>query len=181
MYFMKTLALDHSQMQRTRLLKLAEEVPGAWIGLRIAGYLLMLEGWNACRVARLFGLSRWAVSQWVKKANQEGLEAVKDHPRPGRPSQFGRGVQQALTRALARSPKEYGIARARWDGLVVVEYLHRFHGVGLKVRQAQRWIGKLGFSLRQPIYRFVQATEEGVKSFRQTVKKTSGVASSHES
>jgi transposase len=54
----------------------------------------------------------------------------------------------------------------------VVEYLERVHGVHVKVRQAQRWIRRLGFSLRQPIYRYVQATEEGVKEFRQNLKKT---------
>jgi transposase len=54
----------------------------------------------------------------------------------------------------------------------VVEYLQRIHGIGLKVRQAQRWIRRLGFSLRQPIYRYAQATTEGVEEFRKTVKKT---------
>jgi transposase len=55
---------------------------------------------------------------------------------------------------------------------VVTEYLERVHGVQMQVRQAQRWIRRLGFSLRQPIYRYVQATEEGVKEFRQALKKT---------
>ncbi len=48
----------------------------------------------------------------------------------------------------------------------------RIHGVRLKVRQTQRWIRRLGFSLRQPIYRYAQATTEGVEEFRKTVKKT---------
>ncbi|PIX25864.1 MAG: hypothetical protein COZ69_02040 [Deltaproteobacteria bacterium CG_4_8_14_3_um_filter_45_9] len=65
-----------------------------------------------------------------------------------------------------------GLKRNRWDGVVVVEYLERIHGVRLKVRQAQRWIRQLGFSLRQPIYRYAQATTEGVEEFRKTVKKT---------
>jgi len=65
-----------------------------------------------------------------------------------------------------------GLKRNRWDGVVVVEYLERIHGVRLKVRQSQRWIRRLGFSLRQPIYRYAQATTEGVEEFRKTVKKT---------
>ena len=58
------------------------------------------------------------------------------------------------------------------DGIVVVEYLERVHGVKLKVRQAQRYIRRLGFSLRQPIYQYAQATAEGVEEFGRTLKKT---------
>jgi len=36
-----------------------------------------------------------------------------------------------------------------------------------------RLIKKLGYSLRRPMYRFVQAKQEGVEEFRTTLKKTS--------
>jgi transposase len=60
----------------------------------------------------------------------------------------------------------------RWDGVVVVEYLKRFHHITVQVRHAQRLIKKLGYSLRRPMYRYVQATEAGVKEFHAAVKKT---------
>jgi transposase len=63
--------------------------------------------------------------------------------------------------------------RTRWDGLLVVEYLRRFHQVDLKVRQAQRYLRRLGFTLQMPIYHYVQATQKGVKQFRRAVKKNS--------
>ncbi len=78
-----------------------------------------------------------------------------------------------MEEALEKSPVEFGLKRNRWDGIVVVEYLKRVHGVHLKVRQAQRWIKRLRFSLQRPIYRYVQANNEGVEEFRGTVKKTS--------
>jgi len=39
----------------------------------------------------------------------------------------------------------------------------------------------LGYTMRRPVYRFVQAKEEGVKEFQEQVKKTpSGAGSSGE-
>jgi transposase len=122
----------------------------------------MLAGWKASQIAELFGLTRWAGVKWIHKGNQEGMEAVKDRFRPGRPSQFDEQLQKELDEVLSKSPKEFGISRVRWDGVVFAEYLKRFHRIKIHVRHAQRRSRQLGYSLRQPIYRFVQASEEEV-------------------
>ena len=170
---MKALSIKHSAVTRESLLRMAEEIPGAWIGIRIAGYLLILSGWTSSQVAEMFGLTRWAVVKWIHKANEEGLQAVKDRPRPGKPSQFSEDIMGELEQTLSKSPKEVGIARQRWDGVVLAEYLKRSYHINVHVRHAQRLIRKLGFSLRRPVYRFVQASQEGVEEFCEEVKKNS--------
>jgi transposase len=169
---MKALEVTNKSVTREALLKMAEKVPGAWIGLRIAAILLLLEGWKSTTVAKLFGLTRWSVVKWIQRINALGVDGVKEVHRPGRPTRLGPEIQQALEEVLQKNPRSLGLKRNRWDGIVVAEYLERVHSVHVKVRQAQRWIRRLGFSLRQPIYRYVQATEEGVKEFHQTLKKT---------
>ena len=169
---MKALTITNESVTREALLESAEKIPGAWIGIRIAALLLLLEGWKSSQVARLFGLTRWSVVRWIQGANERGMLAVEAKKQPGRPCRLEEQVQRALERDLGKSPRVLGIKRNRWDGVVVVEYLECIHGVRLKVRQAQRWIRRLGFSLRQPIYRYAQATAEGVEEFRKTVKKT---------
>ena len=168
---MKALTITHDTVTRNALLEMAEEIPGAWIGIRIAALLLLFEGWNSSQVARLFGLTRWSVVRWIQRINELGIVAVEPKKQPGRPCRVDQKIQKALEKALEKSPRALGLKRNRWDGVVVVEYLERIHGVRLKVRQAQRWIRRLGFSLRQPIYRYAQATTEGVEEFRKTVKK----------
>lgn len=169
---MKAIALNHPDFSKGTLLKLAEEIPGAWIGLRIAGYLLMISGWSAPQVADLFGLHRWSVLKWNKKAQKEGVSAIYDRQRKGRPSQFDKKQIMALDRALLRQPKEFGFSRARWDGPVVVEYIRKFFGIQIHVRHAQRLIRQLGYTLRQPMYRYVQAKGTGVRRYLKTIKKT---------
>jgi transposase len=169
---MKALTLIHKEMTQENLLGMAAAIPGAWVGIRIAAYLLILKGWRSSQVADLFGLTRCAVVKWIRKGNEIGVQAVEDRSRPGRPSLFHEQLRKELDEVLSKSPKDFGIPRVRWDGIVLAEYLKRFHQITIHIRHAQRWIRRLGYSLRQPVYRFVQASEEGVEAFRQELKKT---------
>jgi len=47
-----------------------------------------------------------------------------------------------LEKAWERGLKEFGLTRNRGNGIVVVEYLKRVHGIRLHVRQARRWIDR---------------------------------------
>jgi transposase len=171
---MKALTLHHPSLTREILLRKANETPGAWIGIRIAALLLILSGWKSTQIAELFGLTRWAVVKWIQKANAGGAETVSDRARSGRPSRFDEGMLKKLDEALSKSPQDFGIPRAHWDGVVFVEYLKKAYHIEIHVRHAQRLIKKLGYSLRRPMYRFVQAKEGGVEAFRKAVKKTPG-------
>jgi transposase len=170
---MKALEITNKSVTREALLKMAEKIPGAWIGFRIAAMILILEGWKSTQVAALFDVSRWSVVKWIQKANEQGIQGVNEGQRPGRPSQMDEDIEKDLEKALSQDPREFGLKRNRWDGMVVVEYVERVHGVKIKVRQAQRWIRQLGFSLKVPIYKYVQATAEGVEEFGKTLKKIS--------
>lgn len=169
---MKALSIAHRDINKEVLLQKAEMIPGAWNGIRIAALLLVLSGWKSTQIAELFGLSRWSVVKWIQKTNIEGLDAIEDHARSGRPSQFGEAILSDLDEALKKSPQEYGISRSRWDGVVIAQYLKQRHHIRIHVRHAQRLVKNLGYSLKRPIYRFVQATSQGVEQFEETVKKT---------
>ena len=170
---MKALTLEHPEITRQALLAKADSIAGAWIGIRIAALLLWLAGWKSTAIAELFGVSRWAVCQWMGLANEQGLRSVEPQPAPGRQPRLSPAVQAQLELALQEAPGKFGLERTRWDGLLVVEYLRRFHRVELKVRQAQRYVRRLGFTLQMPIYRYLQATRKGVKKFQGSVKKNS--------
>ena len=170
---MKALTLHHPEITRPSLLAKADSIAGAWIGIRIAALLLLLSGWKSTAIAELFGVSRWSLCQWIGLANEQGLRSVEPQPAPGRKPRLSPAVQQQLDLALQEPPEKFGLDRTRWDGVLVVEYLRRFHQVELKVRQAQRYVRRLGFTLQRPIYRYLQATHKGVEKFQQTVKKNS--------
>ena len=81
--------------------------------------------------------------------------------------------QSGSSGSLQEPPEKFGLHRTRWDGVLVVEYLRRFHQVELQVRQAQRYVRRLGFTLQMPVYQYLQAKMKGVAKFQRTVKKNS--------
>jgi len=169
---MKALKVNNEKVTKQALLEMAQQNPSTWLGIRIAAALLVLKGWTSTQIAELFDISRWSAVQWIQRINQEGIEGLLEKNRKGRPVRLNESIQSQLEQVLMQSPHELGLSRNRWDGIAVAEYLEREHDVHLKVRQAQRWIKRLGFSLRRPIYRYVQATSEGVEAFSQGIKKT---------
>lgn len=170
---MKPLKVVHPSITQKELLRKAESIPGAWSGIRIAALLLLLAGWKSTAIGRLFGVSRQAVVDWVRRANRRGVESVLDEHRSGRPARMSAAAQRKLAAAVTKSPQDFGLKRTRWDGIVVVEFLHKVCNVELKPRQARNWLKRLGFVLKQPVYRYIQATEEGVAEFRRGLKKNS--------
>ena len=167
------LTITRADVTPAALLRQATALPGAWAGIRIAALLLILAGWRAPAIARLFQVSRVTACAWIRDANTRGIGSVQDRPRPGRPPRVTPAVARRLAAALDRSPAEVGIQRSRWDGLAVVEYLRSVCGVRLQPRQARNWLHRLGLVLKVPGYRLVQATGKGVRRFRRGLKKNS--------
>lgn len=168
---MRPLTITNKSITRDALLTMAEKIEGAWIGIRIAALLLIMSGWRSTAVAELFNLSRPAVIAWIKRANQEGITSIEDKARSGRPSKLDAKVTKVLEEALSKSPGEYGLSRFRWDGVVVVEFLKKKLDILLKPRQARNWLKKLGYVRKRPIHCYVQASNRGVKEFKESLKK----------
>ncbi len=169
---MKALTLMHPEVTREKLLGLAKQVPGAWAGLRIAALLLVLEGQHPGQVKASLGLSRVTLERWIHGVNQGGIQALLPKPRPGRPSQLTSGLRQRLQGDLEKTPREFGLQRAAWDGPTLVIHLKKSFGVRVKVRQAQYWLHRLGYSLKRAGYVYLQARAKDADDFRQELKKT---------
>jgi transposase len=169
---MKALKLAHPEANREKLLDLAKQVPGAWVGLKIAALLLVLEGQRPGQVNASLGLSRMTLERWIHGVNREGIQALVSKPRPGRPSQLTPELRQELRRDLEKSPREFGLQRPAWDGPTLQAHLKKDFGVRLKTRQAQYWMHQLGYSLKRAGYVYLQARAEDAAQFRQELKKT---------
>jgi len=168
-----TLFLTHSEANREHLLAFARKVPGAYIGMKIAALLLILEGQRPGWTSEVLGLTRQSLNQWMHKVNKEGLEALKTKPRTGRPSRLDQKTAMKLERHLEKSPQDFGLNRAQWDGPTLAVHVKRYFGINIKVRQAQYWLHRLGYCLKRASYSYLQARSEEAKKFRRALKKTS--------
>jgi transposase len=167
------LTLTHPSATQQQFLALAQEVPGAWEGLKIAALLLVLEGQRPGWIAQVLGLTRMSLNRWIHRVNAQGVSALKPPPRPGRASHLTPTLAKALAKDLEKSPQALGLNRAQWDGPTLVTYLKRRWGITLKVRQAQYWMHQLGYRLKRASYSYLQANAEQARKFQQALKKTS--------
>ena len=168
---MKALTVTHPEVTREQLLRLAKQIPGAWAGLKIAAMLLVLEGQHPGQINASLGLERVTLERWIHGVNRGGIQALEAKPRPGRPGRLTAEVREQLQRDLEKTPRDFGLQRAGWDGPTLVIHLRKM-GVRLKVRQAQYWLHRLGYSLKRAGYVYLQARAKDADHFRQELKKT---------
>jgi transposase len=167
------LTLTHPSATPERFLALAQQVPGAWEGLKIAALLLILEGQRPGWVAQVLGLTRMSLNRWVHRVNAGGVSALKPAQRVGRRSQLTPALAKALAKDLEKPPLAVGLNRAQWDGPTLVTHLKRRWGISLKVRQAQYWMHQLGYRLKRASYSYLQARAAEARQFQRNLKKTS--------
>ena len=167
-----TLQLTHPEATRARLMTLARETPGAWIGIKIAALLLILEGQRPGWITEVLGLTRMSLSRWMHGVNATGVHALQPKRRPGRPARLTPQVRHALAAHLERSPQAFGLPRVQWDGPTLVVHLQRQFGIGLKVRQAQLWMHQVGYRLKRASHVYVQARTAEARRFQRALKKT---------
>jgi len=172
-----TLILTHPEAKKDQLLAFARTIPGAWIGIKIAALLLLIEGQRPGWISEVLGLTRMSLSRWIHAVNQSGLAALRPQTRSGRPSRLTSSMQRALASHLEKSPGEFGLNRAHWDGPTVAVHLKRWFGLKLTVRQAQRWMHQLGYRLKRAGYAYLQAHADESKRFQRALKKTQGLGS----
>jgi transposase len=62
--------------KRRELLALAERVPGAWIGIKIAVLLLLVEGRRPGLIAEVLSLTRMSFSRWIHAVDEQGVDSL---------------------------------------------------------------------------------------------------------
>lgn len=110
---------------------------------------LVLSGLTPSYLSSCCGDSKRTITLWVKIADEQGFEALKTKKPTGRPPKLTKG-QKAEIRAILEEddPKKYG--QNVWDGPSLSAYIKKTYAVKLSVRQCQRLLHSLGFSLVRP-------------------------------
>src|SRR5215218_300345 len=86
-------------------------------GRRLRALELKERGWKQSEIAEALGNSEGAVSRWMKRAREEGAEALRHKPPPGAPSRLSDEQRARLPELLAAEPRRtvlgerYGPAR----------------------------------------------------------------------
>src|SRR5918993_514525 len=75
------------------------------VSARLLALANALDGMSREAAARAAGMDRQTLRDWVHRSNAEGIEGLRDRPRPGRPCALDEGRQAALEALIPKGPK----------------------------------------------------------------------------
>src|SRR5579862_2585980 len=96
---------------------------------RLKAYELRQAGWKQKDIAVALGVSKGAVSQWMRRVRTGGCEALRRHPAPGAVSRLRAEQLRCLPDVLKRGAGWYGYADTNWTYRRMVEVIEREFGV----------------------------------------------------
>ena len=83
-------------------------------GRRLRAWELKQKGWTQQRIAEALGVSKGAVSQWMKRARQGGVRALKRQPAPGASPRLSEEQRTKLPELLERGAEAHGFRGEVW-------------------------------------------------------------------
>src|SRR5215470_16829553 len=79
-------------------------------GRRQRAWELKEQGWKQQDIAAALGVTAGAVSQWLKRARERGVEALRRHPAPGRQPRLAAEQLAQVPALVERGPRPMGSA-----------------------------------------------------------------------
>lgn len=110
---------------------------------------LVLGGIPPSELCKYCAESKNTITLWVKTADERGFEALRDGAHTGRPPRLSDGQLAEIAEAVrGDEPERHGLRV--WDGPSLSQFIRARFSVSLCVRQCQRILRALGFSLVRP-------------------------------
>lgn len=110
---------------------------------RLLAWKLHQQGWSQLRIAKALGVTQGAVSQWLKRAREEGgVEALRRHPASGRQAALTQEQFAQIPALLARGAAAYGFRDDRWTTRRVAAVLKQVFGVSYHPGHVSRVLQK---------------------------------------
>lgn len=143
---------------------------------RIRAGRLLLAGKTPPEVARTVGAPRQTVYRWRDVLNADGIDALRDMSKGGRPARLGAAELSGLYVVLLEGPEMHGFTTPLWTLKRVRLWIEREFGVRYSEVHVWRLLGQLGFSNQKPDRRALErdaiAIEEWRKRTWPALKKT---------
>jgi transposase len=136
-------------------------------GRRLRAFELKQEGWKQKEIADALGVTKGAVSQWMKRAREEGVEGLRHKPPPGVKPRLSADQRARVPELLALGAPAHGFRGDVWTCERVAEMIRKEFGVVYHPAHVSRVVRALGLSLQKPTRRANQRDEEAIKRWKQ--------------
>lgn len=141
--------------------------PKAQERLRQLAVQAVLDGKKQVEAAKLFGVTRRAISNWLKACRQGGMPALKAKSK-GRPKGGSLEPWQAAQIAktvIDHHPEQLKLPFYLWTREAVADLIKRRFGIKVSLSSAGRYLKRWGFTPQKPVRRAVEQNPQEVRNW----------------
>jgi transposase len=133
---------------------------------RLRAWNLKQRGWAQLDIADALDVSAAAVSQWMHKAHDAGVQALRAHTSPGHPAKLTVAQKRLIPDVLWHGAEAYGFRGDVWTCVRVAHAIEWEFGVHYHKDHVSRLLKELGWTPQIPITRAIQRDEEAIARWR---------------
>jgi len=133
---------------------------------RCQAWELHQKGWRQKDIAEALGVTPGAVSQWLKRGREVGLEALHSRRGGGPKPRLSADQLTELRAHLGQGAEHFGFRGDVWTQPRVAKLIKREFGVSYHPGHVGRILKKLGWSRQKPITRASQRNEVAIERWR---------------
>jgi transposase len=126
---------------------------------RKRAWALYQAGWKQKEIAEALGVTKGAVSQWIRSGKEGGEAALKDRPKPGSPRRLSAEERQRIPDLLKRGAESFGFRGDLWTCSRVAKVIEQEFGVAYHPAHVSRILKELDWTPQKPIRRAKQRQE----------------------
>jgi transposase len=152
---------------------------------RLRAWSLHQAGWTGRAIAQALGVTEGAVSQWLKRAREQGPTALHHRMPPGPTPKLTAEQRAQLPALLAHGAEAYGFLGDMWTTKRVATMIRREFGVTYHPAHISRLLRQFGWSVQKPLHRATQRDDAALAQWHaerwptlQAKPKASGARSS---
>ena len=136
---------------------------------RVRAGRLLQAGHKPAEVAKLVGAPRQTVYRWKDVLEAEGIDALRDMSKGGRPALLGAEELMRLQIALMEGPTAHGFGTPLWTLKRVRVFIERQFGVRYSEVHVWRLLGQMGFSSQKPERRALERDEAAIEDWKKRI------------
>lgn len=145
--------------------------------LRTRAQMVLLSAEQGLKVSEIAAIVREStdtVARWLKRYLAEGLEGLKDAPRPGRPSEITAVYRSQLLAAVRRRPRSLDLPYSLWTLQRLIDYMAEETGQRVSIETMRQLLQRNGIVLSRPQHKISSPDPEyAVKKRRLKTRVTS--------
>ena len=160
-----SLRTDFSALDLRRLASLTKNAPQSRRFLSLAA---VLDGMNRTDAARIGGMDRQTLRDWVHRFNARGPDGLKDAWAKGHPPRLSAEQQLDLARLVESGPDRVKHGVVRWRRVDLQREIQTRFGVTYHERTVGKILKGLGFSHISPRPRHPAQDPQMLTTFKKT-------------